>query len=132
VKNFLLLCSVQIKTEKSLACTTRECSDLKASCLITVNGTEAASLCDLTRTLITFKALQNEEFYSYKQGCCQLLLWVLAAGEILALGSPCCFALRQLLRACSCPYASSPAKGKGEITNRCLQHVNEHHLETLQ
>lgn len=72
---------VQIKTEKSLACTIWECSDLKASCLITVNITEAASLRDLARALITFKALQNEELYSYKQGYCQLLSWQQGAGE---------------------------------------------------
>lgn len=57
-------------------------------------------------------------------------------GKILAFGSPlcslCCFALRNLLCVCRCPYASSPVKGKKEVAYICLQHVNEHHLETLQ
>lgn len=64
---------MQIKCQKSLARTIWERRDLQARYLLSVNIVEAESLRDLTGTLITSKALQNEEFYSYKQGCCQLL-----------------------------------------------------------
>lgn len=53
-------------------------------------------------------------------------------GKTEALGSAPCSVQSNLLCVYSCPYASSSAKGYREITYPRLQHVHEHHPQTLQ